>query len=260
MYLQDKHCKRILNELSSLRYKKNLELKDIKMMKGEVTGKQNISMDSPELSTYVPGDVWGEDDEKYLFRASFEVPEDMAGEYLLLMADTSEYGQRDPFNRAAATNTSWNINRNPQFLLYLNNRTVQGFDKFHNYAIVTNKAKTGEKFEIALDGYPGSRLSIGREGRVQLYLKVTVLDRKVENLYYNLKVLYDVAIRCKDEKTKSDLIKFSEKALKLMDLRKPYSKEFYTSVDNANNYLENDFYTDYCGTIGNCKWYRAHTY
>jgi len=245
MYLQAEHCGRILKEISLLRYRKTIEIKDIKMLKGEVSDKYILPIGSPELKTYVPGDEWGDDDEKYLFRADFTVPDELDGETLVLMVETSEYGQADPFVKGVSTN--WNMNRNPQFLLYLDKRTVQGLDKFHTHSLISDSAKAGHTYEIALDGYPGSRLRIEREGRVQLYMKVVVLDKKVENLYYNLKVLLDVAVRSEDEKTKADLLGFAEKTVNMLDLRKPYTKEFHDSVDKADKYLEEDFYGSYCG-------------
>ncbi len=245
MYLQAEHCGKIVKELAALRYSKAVEIKRIGMMKGEVEGKYDLPMDSAGFIPYRPGDEWGEDDEKYLFRADFEVPDELTGETLLLFVETSEYGQADPFTKGITTN--WNMNRNPQFLLYLNGRTVQGLDKFHNYAIMTDNAEIGETYRIALDGYPGSRLRIEREGRVKLYIKAVVLDKKVENLYYNLKVLLDVAVRNENDKEKADLLAYAEKTVNMLDLRKPYSDNFYKTVDQANEFLEKDFYTEFCG-------------
>lgn len=246
MYFQEKHIRKILGELSGLMYRIPFEIKDIRMMKGNVEGKHGIPMDSPKLTQYTPGDTWGDDDRKYLFRASLELPPEMEGEYVLLMVETTEYGEMDPFSPMPAT--KWNMTRNPQFLLYLNGRTVQGLDKFHTYAVLTTKAKSGDRYEIALDGYPGSRLMVGREGRVQLYMKAVVLDRKIEKLYYDLKVLIDAAERCEDEKTKADQLAFGEKAINMLDLRIPYTREFYESMKKASDFLETDFYSDYCGT------------
>lgn len=246
MYLQAKHIRKILSELGALMHRGTLEINDIKMLKGDVEEKFEIPINSNELKKYTPGDTWGEDDEKYLFRTSFEIPGEMNEEYVLLMVETAEYGEKDAYTHMPASN--WNMTRNPQFLLYVNGRTVQGLDKFHTYAVLTTKAKAGETFEIALDGYPGSRLRVGREGRVQLYIKAVVLDRNVEKLYYDLKVLIDAAERCSDEKQKADQLAFGENAVNMLDLRRPFSKEFNESVLQASDYLQNEFYNDYCGT------------
>jgi len=245
MYLQEKHCRKIVSELSGLMYSKQIELNDIWMIKGDSDEKIKLPVDRSEYTKYTPGDSWGDDDETYLFRTSFEIPEDLAGKYLLLMVETAEYGEMDPFSPMPST--KWNMTRNPQFLLYLNGRTVQGLDKFHTYAVMTRDAKPGEVIDIALDGYPGSRLMVGREGRVQLYLKAVVLERQVESLYYHLKVLLDAAERNENDKMKADQLAFAENAVNMLDLRKPYSPEFTDSVIRAYEYLENDFYNEYCG-------------
>jgi len=245
MYLSQKHCERILSELDSLRYKNIREIKDIAYIKGEVNGLEAIAMDDPRMLSYTPGDSWGEDDENYLFRASFDVPEELSGESLLLLVETTEYGETDLRNMG--TKTYWNMSRNPQFLLSVNGEPFQGLDKHHTYAVITTDAAAGERYEFTLDGYPGSRLRINREGRVQLFLKIAVLDREVDKLYFNLKVPLNISDRLEDEKIKNDILAFTEKAVNMLDLRKAYSGDFYASVDTANDYLENEFYEGFCG-------------
>ena len=193
MYLSQKHCERILSELDSLRYKNIREIKDIAYTKGEVNGLEAIAMDDPRMLPYTPGDSWGEDDENYLFRAAFDVPEELSGESLLLLVETTEYGETDLRNMG--TKTYWNMSRNPQFLLSVNGEPFQGLDKHHTYAVITTDAAAGERYEFTLDGYPGSRLRINREGRVQLFLKIAVLDREVDKLYFNLKVPLNISDR-----------------------------------------------------------------
>ncbi len=245
MYLTQNHCERILKELDSLRYRNVREIKDIGYITGDVKGLEDISMDDHRLLPYIPGDSWGEDDENYLFRAAFTIPEEMSGEYLLLMVETTEYGEIDWRNTGAKI--YWNMSRNPQFLLSVNGEPYQGLDKHHTYATITEEASAGATYQFTLDGSPGSRFEINREGRVQLFLKIAVLDKEVDRLYFNLKVPLDIADRLDDEKTKKDILHFTEKAVNMLDLRKAYSKDFYESVDSANAYIKNEFYNDFCG-------------
>lgn len=245
MYMQLKHCKRILSEIDTLRYRDVREIREIMFLTGDTLGKETIPMDSPDLLNYIPGDSWGEDDDKYLFRADFTVPGELAGESLLLMVETTEYGETDLRNMGSKT--YWNMSRNPQFLLSVNGEAYQGLDKHHTYATLTRDAVPGDKYTLALDGYPGSRLRISREGRVQLFLKIAVLDKAVDRLYFNLKVPVDIADRIDDEKTKKDILGYTEKTVNMLDLRKAYSESFYESIDDANGYLENEFYDNFCG-------------
>lgn len=245
MYLQQQHCGRILSELDNLRYRNITEIKEIAFTTGEINGLETIPMNDPRMMPYIPGDSWGEDDESYLFRANFTVPEELTGESLLIMIETTEYGETDLRNMGSKT--YWNMSRNPQFLLSVNGEPYQGLDKHHTYATLTKNAVTGEEYVLALDGYPGSRLRINREGRVQLFLKIAVLDKEVDRLYFNLKVPLDITDRLDEDKTKKDILGFTEKTVNMLDLRKAYSAKFYETIDEANGYLENDFYNEYCG-------------
>ncbi len=245
MYLQQQHCGRILSELDSLRYRNIREIKEIAFTTGDTSGLETIQMSDPRMLPYIPGDSWGEDDLNYLFRANYTVPKELTGESLLIMVETTEYGETDLRN--IGSKTYWNMNRNPQFLLSVNGEPYQGLDKHHTYATLTKNAIVGDKYAFALDGYPGSRLRINREGRVQLFLKIAVLDKEVDRLYFNLKVPLDITDRLDDEKTKKDILGFTEKTVNMLDLRKAYSEKFYKTVDEANGYLENEFYNDFCG-------------
>ncbi|MDX1359741.1 MAG: alpha-mannosidase, partial [Clostridia bacterium] len=53
--------------------------------------------------------------------------------------------------------------------------------------------------------------------------------------------------RIEDGKTKKDILGYMETAVNMLDLRQKYTDKFYESVDEANGYLENEFYDGYCG-------------
>lgn len=245
MYLKQKHCERILNELDGLRYRNIMEINEIVYTKGDFKGMEQVNINDPSMLPYIPGDSWGEDDQNYLFRADFIVPDEMAGESLLLMVETTEYSETD--FRNMTSKVYWNLNRNPQFLLSVNGEPFQGIDKQHTYATVAKNAVPGEILQFSLEGYPGSRLLVNRDGRVQLFLKIAVLDSEVDKLYFNLKVPLDISDRIDDEKLKSDILGFTEKSVNMLDLRKAYSEDFYKSINEANDFLENEFYKGFCG-------------
>ncbi|MBN2557875.1 MAG: alpha-mannosidase [Clostridia bacterium] len=240
MYFPQKHCEKILGELDALRFRRMIEITGIRYLKGNTEGKEGIAMDDPSMEPYKPGDAWGLDRDNYLFRAEFTVPAELDGETLLLMVETSEYGNVDP--RIPGGGLKWNIHKNPQFLMFQNGEPWHGIDKNHNCPVITHYAAEGEKFSFALDGFPGMA-----KGSLQLFLKIAVLDRDIDRLYFNLKVPLDVADRIDDGKTIADILGFAEKAVNMLDMRKPYSDEFNASVAQANDYLETEFYGRFCG-------------
>ena len=49
----------------------------------------------------------------------------------------------------------WDDAKNPQFLLFVNGKIVQGLDMNHRDVLITKSAKTGDKYTIDLQAYTG---------------------------------------------------------------------------------------------------------
>ena len=192
------------------------------------------------------------DDAHFWFRASFRTPAVAENEYLVLRTVTGREGMWD------ATN--------PQGLLYLNGKMVQGLDTNHTEAFLD--ADTDYKLHnyFHMGTYKG--------GAVQCKMAIYAVNRDLEHLYYDIKVPYD-ACQLLDEND-GDYVRMMSvlaDATRLVDFRDTYGENFESSVKRAIDYMEQEFYSKLCTPCGkpvvHCighthidvewKWARAQT-
>lgn len=174
-------------------------------------------------------DHWYGPDKHYWFRNTIKVPESFEGKNLWI--------------RVHAGLDEWDDARNPQFLLFINGEIVQGLDINHREALLTDSAKAGEELQVDIQSYTGT---IHNEFR--LMAELLERDDKLNALYYDLKVpLWGMNRMGEDDKIRLDLETALVDTINLLDLRKPYSKEFYDSVDEASAYIQKVIYEDMAG-------------
>lgn len=128
---------------------------------------------------------------------------------------------------------------NPQFMLYIDGKIVQGMDVNHTNAVVN---VTGEH-DIYLYAYTCTEEDV----YLDLITEINYINEDVERLYYNLYVPCEVLKFIEAKKEEHFAISlFLNKAISLLDMRDLKSKEFLDSVKVANKYLEEEFYGKYC--------------
>ena len=157
------------------------------------------------------------------FLSGIEVKPNEHGEALLEVSSDAHRGWADV---------------NPQFIAYVDGELRQGIDKNHRDIFLSEG-----HHDIALYGYTGSILVEPVD--FSAVLKYT--DKKVLKVYYDIKVPFEI-LEYEDEKSKvyTEIKKHLNNAVNLIDLRKPFSDEFYASLDAAEEYLQDEFYGKYC--------------
>ncbi len=138
----------------------------------------------------------------------------------------------------------WDNTTNPQFILYVNGEHIQGLDVNHQETILTHNAVAGEVYNIDLHAH------IGRiEGKKStLHGKLVTIDEEARKLYFNLSVPHIVAIKLHEEdKRRIDMLTVLNDTINLIDLRRPFTKEYNESLKIANKYIEENFYDKMCG-------------
>ncbi len=130
---------------------------------------------------------------------------------------------------------------NPQGLLFLNGEAEQGMDINHTDA----ELEFDKEYDLHLYFYTGMA-----GGKFIFEPSVKIVDASVEQLYYDIRVPFE-SLSCMDETDDNAVLtaKYLEMACNLLDLRVPYSEEFYASIDKAINFLKNEYYEnkDVCG-------------
>ena len=123
---------------------------------------------------------------------------------------------------------------NPQGLLFLNGKAVQGMDINHTDA----ELQFDTEYDLYLYFYTGMA-----GGKFLFEPSLKIVDTKIEQLYYDIRVPFE-SLSCIDETDDNAVTtaKYMEMACNILDLRIPYSDEFYESFDKAIAFLKNEYY------------------
>lgn len=167
---------------------------------------------------------WGGKKDKHAwFYNQIEVPSHWDGEIQLAVASDARLGWCDI---------------NPQFIAYVDGRLQQGIDKNHREVFLTKGTH-----KVYLYAYSGSI----HDEYVDFVTNLQLIDAKTKQLYYDIKVPFEI-LEYEDQNSKNyfEIKKHLNNALNFIDMRSPYSEEYYASLDKAIDYLKTEFYGKYC--------------
>ena len=128
---------------------------------------------------------------------------------------------------------------NPQFLVYVNGKVVQGIDLNHRYFELDYQ----NSFDLHIYGY--TSFDCFRE--LSFFVDVCDVDKATEKLYYDIKTPFEVlAYTDKNSKAYADILYYLNEALKLVDFRVAHTEAYCNSIQAALEYIEKKFYGEYC--------------
>lgn len=228
MYFEIERIKRILLELKTLIYQEVKSIESYLCLENECVDLAE-ALSKAEWTEFPDGDVWGGIDKHYWFKADIVVPQSFEGKRIVYRISTGREGQWDADN--------------PQMLLYLNGKPVQGLDVNHTEVLLSDCGRTGERFDLVLSAHSGMK-----PGMVYLRSEIAVLDLDTEALYFNLRIPTEVAEQLPEgDRNRIEILKHMVYAINLLDLRKPGNLSYRQSVEQANKYLSEEFYGKVCG-------------
>ena len=220
----------ICNELKDLTFVKKIPVDGITYKKGlyfkpEEADQAEGAWDPFDTKTM----HWYGPDEHYWFRTTITIPEEM--------------DQKPVYLKAATQVDHWDYARNPQFVIFVNGEATQGLDINHQMVLIDECAKAGQTYEIDLQAYTGVMFA-----ELTFSLEYVQFDEKINRLYYDIVVPYNAFARMEeDDKVRKDLVTILNDTVNLIDLRTPYSENFYQSVEEATAYIEKAMYEDMAG-------------
>lgn len=226
----DKRIKVICNELKKLSIVKKVPVNDWSYKKGNYIYPEDAqaaempweNFDSKTMHWYGP-------DEHYWFKTIFTVPDELDGKAIWLHIKT----QID----------EWDDGKNPQFLLFVDGIETQGIDMNHREVLLAGNAESGKTYHLDLQSYTGTLHT-----EFNLIAEIYQTDPAIEKLYYDINVPLSAFTRLeKDGMVRRDLERVLNECINRLDLRTPYSDEFYKSVEEADRYLSKALYEDMGG-------------
>lgn len=227
---------KICDDIKGLITVQSTPIEDIQIKKGFFLTPAQADESSEMWQKFSPKtDIWSGPDAHYWFRATVTVPQ--------------SYDKRSFWLSFVTQSTFWDA-VNPQFLLFINNEIVQGLDANHREVKITDKAKAGDTYVIDLQAYTGrdNDHNQGSTDNLRLFSSMMELDARINDLYYNLSVPNKIVSHLdRDNQSRIKLQIALEKAVNILDLRVPYSKEFYASVDECNKFLKSEIYKKLAG-------------
>lgn len=172
---------------------------------------------------------WYGKDRHYWFRSEWEVPGALAWREVWLQVDTQANG--------------WDA-RNPQFLLFVNGEPVQGLDTNHREVRLTTAAQAGEHYRLDLQAWSGTDVE-----ELQFRAAVLEYDAAIGRLYYDLQVPLRAFSRLPaDGRARCELLEALNETVNLLDLREPYSGEFYAALAKAQDFISLRIYEELAGS------------
>ncbi len=230
MYFLDKRIQVICNELKKLSVAQNVPVESFQYKKGNYIFPADADKAAEPWKNFDSRTMhWYGPDEHYWFRTQFTVPESFAGKSLWLHVKT----QID----------EWDDGKNPQFLLFVDGEESQGIDMNHRKVLITREAVKGQTYKLDLQSYTGTLHT-----EFNLIAEMQEVDPEIEHLYYDISVPLSAFTRMeKEDKARRVIEEILNNTINLLDLRTPYSEDFYKSVREAQAYISKALYEDMAG-------------
>lgn len=218
----------MLEYLQEQVYPKQVAIPSYKMIRTDERCLDVNNLDTSSWTEITNQELWGGHREYYWFETVVTIPEEFDGECVVYELKTGKEGEWD------ATN--------PQFSIFVNGMRVQGLDVNHREIILAEPAKAGDIYRIVLSAFTGDQ-----NFSLKMNSSLKVLDRKTEKYYYDLEVPYQSArLLNTEDQAYITIIQALNESLNLLDMRKEGSKEYYESLEKAQEYITKEFYEKYC--------------
>lgn len=230
MHFLDKRVNVICEELKKLKVKQKFTIGNWQYKEGNYIRPGEAEADPAAWENFDCQKMhWYGKDRHYWFRTSYPVPRELDGRRMWLHVRT----QID----------EWDDAKNPQFLLFVNGEVVQGIDMNHRDVLLSASAKAGDVLEIGLQAYTGTLHT-----EFNLIVEMQEIDDRIEKLYYDLWVPLMAFSRMEeDDKNRRDIEAVLNRTVNFLDLRTPYSEEFYRTLAEASDYIDKALYSDLAG-------------
>jgi len=225
MHYFNEKIKRRLAQIEQSIYTKSSPITHYRVCEGKTAGCEAPDFDDSGWRSFTTDEFWGGYDGYQWFRTILEIPADFAGRPVAFVLNT-EYEDNVSSLRTA------------EYTAYVDGELNQGLDAFHQELILTNNAKGGERYSLALMGFSGLTPS-----KSLTTTKIVAIDPTTRDYYYNLRC----ALECMEVIDHNsaeyyDIMRIVNDSMKLVDFLGFLSDNYYASIAAANSYLHSNLY------------------
>lgn len=235
MVFIDGRIARIVSDIGKLIYTRKHALREIEIRYGEIDKNCHPYSYTDGWQAYAYGTPWSSSSSGTyaLFRLKAAIPDEFAGEKVVLSLHTGRNG--------------WNA-LNPQMLLYIDGKEAQGLDTNHTEVLLESNATRGKTFDILIYAFGGltgnHQINPEFDQEIKLFAELRTIEPAIEDFYYNLMVPQLILSQLPEGQSgRIRLENILNDTINRLDLRIVYSKEFYASVEEADNYLREQLYS-----------------
>ncbi len=230
MHQLDARIRKMLEGLKKITVRQSLNIEGIEYAERlmQEDGISYVQTNETVFKPFVNGSLWGEETKWVDFRFRVTVPETFTDRVIVSIS--------------TGLDSQWDV-KNPQFVVRVNGRVEQAFDANHTTLLLQEKAQPGETFDIVLNGYSGRRQSAART--THLTVKLQDVNWNFMQLIYDIDVPYQAALlQSAGQREREVALEEIARAIDMLDIRRPHSKEFDASVAAAREYLKTAYYDE----------------
>ncbi len=183
-------------------------------------------------------DYWGYRECYCWFKQTVKIPESFKGQHVIYNIT--------PYAR------NWENEVNPQFIICVNGKVVQGADSNHRYVTLTPCAEGGEELEIAINAYSDDW---EWKGEIQLGAQLQVFDDVAFCTYFDILTPLKVAkYKDEDSDARINILKALNDACNILNIDTNDREVFHESCVAASEYLDENLYGKFeeatCWAVG----------
>lgn len=178
------------------------------------------NIDKGEWRAFGKNEYWGYREQYCWFKHRVTVPRHFAGKKVVYYVEITSSAE--------------------QFIIYVNGKITQGLDSNHKFIILTDCAKGGEEYDIALSAYCDDW---NFRGETKLYACLRTYDDDASRLYYDFDVLCGTA-DCldTDDIERVEIVKALNEAVNMLELNTDDDGIYRDSLKKASAFLHESIF------------------
>lgn len=199
MFFYLERLQKQIQELKKNIYSNKYQVHNFKFRKGDFLDYQSAHTNESEFQLYTD-QIRINNQSRYWFEKDIELPQSFQDTKIIFEVVTGKENGWDAIN--------------PQFLAYLNQKSIQGLDMNHT-TILLDPKEVGSRFTLSLHAYTGMQ-----KDDISLTFYISKLHQEVQDIYFDLLVLYEtLQVLEKESIEYHTILNACNKAVETLDFR-----------------------------------------